>query len=213
MLNILSRRVYTKKQPFLCGFPAHKGLFDYMVIDKEVKRLGVKAIEAKKQIVLDVKEKMGKAKGVIFYDYRGLSVAEVSDLRSQFRANGVEYRVIKNSMLKRAAEMLEIDGLDEYLVGPTAVAFGYEDPVAPAKVLVEFTKKLKKTEIKAGILDQKMIGIDNIISLAELPSREQLLGMLAGTLNAPITGFARSLSGIISKLGYALNAVKEQKEA
>ncbi len=175
--------------------------------------MGEKAIEVKKQIVQDIKGKMEKSQGMIFYDYRGLTVAEVTDLRNKFREMGVEYHVIKNSMMKRAAEMLNISGLDEHLSGPTAVAFGYNDPVAPAKVLVEFVRKLKKTEIKAGVLNGKVIGIAGINSLAELPSREQLLAQLAGTLNAPITGFARSLSGIISKLGYALNAVKEQKSA
>lgn len=175
--------------------------------------MGEKAIEAKKQIVFDVKEKMEQSKGMVFYDYRGLTVSEVTELRNKFREAGVEYRVIKNSMLKRAADMLEIEGLNEHLSGPTAVAFGFEDPVAPAKVLVEYTKKLKKTEIKTGVLEGKVIGLDEINNLADLPSREQLLGMLAGTLNAPITGFARSLHGIIAKLGYALNAVKEQKEA
>ena len=175
--------------------------------------MGEKAIEVKKQIVLDIKEKMENAQGIVFYDYRGLTVAEVTELRNNFREAGVEYKVLKNSMLRRAADMLELEGLDEYLIGPTAVAFGFDDPVGPAKVLVEYTKKLKKTEIKAGVLDGRIIGLEEIQNLAELPSREQLLGMLAGTLNAPITGFARSLSGIISKLGYALNAVREQKEA
>ena len=175
--------------------------------------MGEKAIEAKKQIVLGIKDKMERAQGMVFYDYRGLTVSEVTELRNKFREAGVEYRVIKNAMLKRAADMLEIEGLEPHLFGPTAVAFGFDDPVAPAKVLVEYTKKLKKTEIKAGILEGNIIGLDEIKSLAELPSREQLLGILAGTLNAPITGFAQSLSGIISKLGYALNAVKEQKEA
>lgn len=175
--------------------------------------MGDKAIEVKKQIVLEIKEKMENAQGMVFYDYRGLTVEQVSDLRNKFREAGVEYKVIKNAMLKRAAEMLEIDGLDEHLFGPTAVAFGAEDPVAPAKVLVEYTKKLKITEIKAGVLDGKLIDLNMIKSLAALPSRDQLLGMLAGTLNAPITGLARSLSGIICNLGYALNAVKEQKEA
>ena len=172
--------------------------------------MGEKAIEAKKQVVLEIKEKFEKAQGIIFYDYRGLNVDEVTQLRNQFRAAGVEYHVIKNSMLKRAADMLEIKGLDEYLTGPTAVAFGFGDPVAPAKVLTEFVKKLKnKTEIKSGLLNGKVITVAGIQSLADLPSRAQL----AGTLNAPISGFARTLSGIICKLGYALNAVKEQKEA
>ena len=174
--------------------------------------MGEKAIEVKKQIVADIKDKMEKSKGMIFYDYRGLSVAEATDLRNQFREAGVEYRVMKNAMIKRAADMMNMSGLDEHLIGPTAIAFGYTDPVAPAKVLVEFIKKLKKTEIKAGVLEGKIISVTDINSLADLPSREQLLAQLAGTLNAPIVGFARSLSGIISKLGYALNAVKEQKE-
>jgi large subunit ribosomal protein L10 len=179
-----------------------------------VKHLGEKAIEAKKLVVLELKEKFEKAQGIIFYDYRGLNVEEVTDLRNQFRAAGVEYHVIKNSMLRRAADMLEIKGLDEHLAGPTAVAFGFNDPVAPAKVLTEFIKKLKnKTEIKSGLLSGKVITVAGIQSLADLPPKEQLLAQLAGTLNAPIAGFARTLSGIISKLGYALNAVKEQKEA
>lgn len=171
------------------------------------------AIEAKKQVVLDIKDKMERAKGMIFYDYRGLTVSEVTELRNSFRAAGVEYHVIKNSMLTRAADMLEIKGLEEYLSGPTAVAFGYADPVAPAKVLVEFVKKVKKTEIKSGILGTKVISAKGVESLAQLPGREQLIAQLAGTLNAPISGLARSLSGIICKLGYALNAVIEQKQA
>ena len=175
--------------------------------------MGEKAIEAKKQVVLEIKEKMEQSKGILFYDYRGLNVEEVTDLRNQFRAAGVEYHVIKNSMLKRAADMLEIQGLDSTLAGPTAVAFGISDPVAPAKVLVEFVKKVKKTEIKAGVLGTKVIDVKGIEALAELPSREQLIGQLAGTLQAPISGLARSLSGIICKLGYALNAVKDQKQA
>lgn len=171
------------------------------------------AIEAKKQVVLDIKDKMERAKGMIFYDYRGLTVSEVTELRNNLRAAGVEYHVLKNSMLTRAADMLEIKGLDEYLSGPTAVAFGYTDPVAPAKVLVEFVKKVKKTEIKSGVLGTKVINVKGVESLAQLPSREQLIGQLAGTLNAPISGLARSLSGIICKLGYALNAVIDQKQA
>ena len=171
------------------------------------------ALEVKKQVVLDIKEKMERAKGMIFYDYRGLTVSEVTELRNNLRAVGVEYHVLKNSMLTRAADMLEIKGLDEYLSGPTAVAFGYTDPVAPAKVLVEFVKKVKKTEIKSGVLGTKVINVSGVESLAQLPSREQLIALLAGTLNAPIAGLARSMSGIICKLGYALNAVIEQKEA
>ena len=175
--------------------------------------MGEKQIEQKKQIVLDIKEKFERSQSVVFYDYRGLTVEEVSELRNKFREVDVEYHVIKNAMLRRAADMLQIGGLDETLTGPTAVAFGYSDAAAPAKVLVEFVKKVKKTQIKSGVLGKQVIGMDGIQSLAALPSKEELLGRLAGTLQAPISGFARSLSGIICKLGYALNAVKEQKQA
>ena len=175
--------------------------------------MGEKAIEAKKIIVDELKSKMEKAKAMIFYDYRGLSVAEVTELRNSFRAAGVEYHVIKNSMLRRAAEQSGFSELAPYLTGPTAVAFGYGDPVAPAKVLVEFVKKVKKTQLKTGVLEGRVISVESVASLAELPSREQLLAQLAGTLNAPVSAFARSLSGIIAKLGYALNAVMEQKGA
>lgn len=150
---------------------------------------------------------------MIFYDYRGLTVAEVTELRNNFRAAGVEYHVIKNSMLTRAADQLEIKGLDQYLSGPTAVAFGYNDPVAPAKVLVDFVKKVKKTEIKSGVLGKKVVDAKGVEALSQMPSREQMIAHLAATLNAPISGLARSLSGIICKLGYALNAVIDQKQA
>ncbi len=172
-----------------------------------------KAIEAKRQVVQEVVDKMQRAQGMIFYDYRGLTVAEVTELRNNFRAAGVEYHVIKNSMLIRAAEQMEIKGLDQYLSGPTAVAFGYNDPVAPAKVLVDFVKKVKKTEIKSGVLGTKVVDVKGVEALSQMPSREQLIAQLAGTLNAPISGLARSLSGIICKLGYALNAVIDQKQA
>ncbi len=174
--------------------------------------MGEKAIAQKKQQVLDIKQKVERSQGIIFYDYRGLTVEEVTALRNNFRESGVEYRVIKNALLSRAFDMLDIKGLDETLTGPTGVAFGYSDAAQAAKVIVEFIKKVKKTQIKAGLLGTKVIDVNGIKSLADLPSREVLLGMLAATLQAPVSGFARSLSGIICKLGYALNAVIEQKQ-
>jgi len=157
-------------------------------------------------------EQLKKAESVMFYDYRGLSVGEVSDLRTLCREAGVEYKVIKNNILKRAVKATNVDGLDELLVGPTAVAIGYDDPVAGAKILVDFIKKTKKTEIKAGILSGEVVGLEQIKQLADLPSREQLLGMLAGTLNQPIAGLAMALNAIPTGLARALNSVCEQKQ-
>ena len=172
-----------------------------------------KAIQQKQQIVSELQEKIEKSQAVIFYDYIGLTVAEVTELRNNFRNANVEYKVIKNTMIARAAQGLNIEGLDATLEGPTAVAFGYDDPVAPAKILTDFIKKAKKTEIKAGILNGQVVDLEAIKMLSELPSKEELLAKLLGGLQSPISGLAMSLSGIIRKVFYALNAVKDTKEA
>ena len=169
-------------------------------------------LQAKQAAVADVVDKMKRAQSVIVLDYRGLTVAEVSDLRSKFREAGVEYKVIKNNMLKRAAEELNIEGVDDYFKGPTAVAFGFEDPVAPAKILCKFVKDVNKTEIKGGILDGKAMDAGKIESLSKLPSKEELIAKMMGSLNAPITNFALALQAIPRGLACALKAVAEQKQ-
>lgn len=174
--------------------------------------MGKKAIEIKKQQVEEVKQKFEKAESIVFYDYRGLTVQEVSELRNDFRDAGIEYKVIKNNILRRAVKENNIEGLDEILTGPTAAAIGYDDPVSGAKVLVNFIKKVKKTEIKVGILNGKVVNIDEIKQLANLPSREELLGKLAGSLNAPIAGLAMALNAIPSGFARALSAVRDQKQ-
>lgn len=124
--------------------------------------MGQKQIEVKIQQVQEIKQKIGKAESVVFYDYRGLTVEEVSDLRSQFREAGIDYKVVKNNILRRAVKENNITGLDSALVGPTAAAIGYDDAVAGAKILVEFIKKVKKTEVKVGILNGKIINAEEI---------------------------------------------------
>lgn len=175
--------------------------------------MGEKAIKAKTIIVDDLKEKFQKAQTMVFYDYIGLKVSEVSALRNQFRAAGIEYKVIKNTMLKRAADSIGLQGLDQYLNGTTAVAFSYTDPVAPAKILVDFIKQVKRTEIKCGILMGSVIDAEGVKQLAALPSKEEMLSRMLGSLNAPVTGFVMVLSGVLRKLVYAINAIKESKEA
>jgi large subunit ribosomal protein L10 len=170
-------------------------------------------LQAKEAVVGDIKEKLEKAQSIILLDYRGLTVHEVTSLRDQMRSAGVEYKVIKNTTLTRAANELGITGTEELFQGPTACAFGYTDPAAPAKILVEFIKKVKKTEIKGGMLEGKVVGIDQIKYLAELPPKEVLVAKLLGTLNAPITNFVGVLSGVPRAFVCALNAIREQKEA
>ena len=170
-------------------------------------------LQSKQAAVADVVDKMKRAQCVIVLDYRGLTVEEVTNLRSQFRQAGVEYKVIKNNMLKRAADELKIEGMDEYFKGPSAVAFGYEDPVAPAKILCKFVKDANKTEIKGGILDGKVMDAAGITNLSKLPSKEELLAKMLGSMNAPVTNFVGVLAAIPRGLVCALNAIAQQKEA
>ena len=170
-------------------------------------------LKAKEAAVSEIQEKMQQAQSVVFVDYRGLTVEEVTNLRCKMRDAGVEYKVIKNTMIQRAADKEGIEGLNSILEGPTAVAFGIKDPVSPAKILVYFAKYTKKTEIKGGVLDVKTIDVDGVKYLASLPSKEELLAKMMGSLNAPVTGLVMALSGVMRNLVCALNAIKEQKEA
>ena len=171
-------------------------------------------IEEKSQVVSEIKEKFQKASGIVLADYRGLTVAQVTELRAQLRLAGVEYRVMKNTLVRRAAQELGVEGLESYLKGPTAFAF-CSDPVAPAKVLMEFAKanKLKKFQIKAGVLDGKVIGPEGVKALAALPSREVLLTMILRGIQSPLTGMVNVLQAPIRKMGYALEEVRKVKAA
>lgn len=171
-------------------------------------------IEEKSLVVSEIKEKFQQASGIVLADYRGLTVAQVTQLRAQLRKAGVEYRVLKNTLVRRAADELGVEGLEPYLKGPTALAFS-ADPVAPAKILMDFAKenKLKKFQIKAGVLEGKVIGADNVKALADLPSREVLLTMVLRGMQAPLAGMVNVLQGPIRKMGYALEEVRKLKAA
>ncbi len=170
-----------------------------------------KNFELKKTVVQEIKGKFEQAHSAIFLDYRGLTVAEVTDLRNQVRAAGVEYVVLKNTMIDLAVKELGITGLDEHLKGPTAVAFGMTDAVAPAKVLTEFIKKVKKTSIKCGVVEGTVIDAKGVQALSELPPKEVLIAKMMGSLNAPITNFVGVLSATLRSLVYAIDAVRKQK--
>ncbi|NLX61826.1 MAG: 50S ribosomal protein L10 [Tissierellia bacterium] len=172
-----------------------------------------KALEKKKQIVEEIKEKIEKSQSVVLVDYRGLNVDQVTQLRKKYREAGVDYKVYKNTLMRFAFKEAGYEEFNEYLTGPNAVAFGFDDPVAPAKVTHEFAKEHESLEIKAGIGDGKIVSLDEIKRLADLPSREVLIAQVLGGLNAPIAGFANVLQGTIRSLVYALNAIKEKQEA
>src|SRR5690606_13744601 len=160
-----------------------------------------KVIEQKKQVVEEISNKLKSSVSTIVVDYRGLSVAQVTELRKQLREAGVEFKVYKNSMARRAADAAELSGLNEALVGPNAITFSTEDVVAPAKILNSFAKENEALEIKAGVIEGNIATVEEIKALAELPSREGLLSMLLSVLQAPIRNLA-----------LATKAVADQKE-
>lgn len=158
-------------------------------------------IEAKKQQVDVIADQLRGSVSTVVVDYRGLTVAEVTELRKQLREANVQYKVYKNTMLRRAAEKAGIEGLDEFLTGPTAVAFTTEDVVAPAKVIAGFAKEHEALEIKSGIMEGSVITADEVKTVGSLPSHEGLVSMLLSVLQAPMRNFA-----------YAVKAVGESKE-
>lgn len=175
-------------------------------------------VKEQKQAVVDsLKEQLTSAKGAVLTGYTGLTVAQDTELRRELREAGVSYHVVKNTMLHRAADAAGLEGLDEYLSGTTALAVSTEDAIAPAKVICGYIKKNKLDEagvlvVKAGLLDGKVIGLEEVKALAALPSREELLAKMLGSMNAPISNTVNVLQSVIRKAVYALNAVREKKE-
>ena len=163
-----------------------------------------KNLGPKEAVVNDVKEKLQKSKAVVLVDYKGINVEDVTELRKRFRNAGVDYKVFKNTLFKRATSELGIEALHEHLQGTVAVAFGYDDAVAPAKTLNQFIKDKPKTTIsvKAGYVEGKMMDASEIKALGDLPSRDILIAMVLG-----------GLQGSIRNLAYMLNTIKENKEA
>lgn len=157
------------------------------------------AIAKKAAIVDEVTEKFNAAASAVIVDYRGLTVEEVTELRKQLRDAGVEMKVIKNSILSRAAKKAGLDGLDEVFAGPTAVAFSNEDVVAPAKIIADFAKEADELEIKGGIIEGKVASIEEITALAKLPNREGLLSMLLSVLQAPVRNVAYAVKAVAEK--------------
>lgn len=171
-----------------------------------------KILEQKKEKVRQLAEKMAKAKTIVLADYRGVTVEEDTKLRSELRKENVEYKVVKNTYTLLAAKQNNLESLEEYLHGPTSIAMSYDDPVAPARLLVNYAKTNKNFELKAGILEGELIGVDRLIELANLPSRDVLIATLLSRMNAPISGFANVLNANIRGLAIALNAIAEQKQ-
>lgn len=168
--------------------------------------------QARVEKVERLKEKLREAKGFILTDYRGLTVAEISELRRALRKAAVEYRVVKNSLAQLAAREVGMQGLERYLEGPTAVAFTAEDPVATAKMLATFSKRAPILQIKAGLVDGRVLPREEVLALAELPPREVMLARMVGLMVAPLQGLASVLSGSLRGFVIGMDQVRQRKE-
>ncbi len=162
----------------------------------------------KESIVQEIKERFENSQAAVLADYRGLNVAEATKLRRRLREAGCEFKIAKNTLVSLAAGKVGLDGLKPFLEGQVAIAFG-SDPVAPAKIISGFIHEIKKMEIKAGVLEGRVIDVRGVKELAELPSREVLLARVLGGMQSPLYGFANVLQGTLRSLVYTLEAVRK----
>lgn len=160
-----------------------------------------------------IRDRLARSGAVIFTDFRGLNVGEIAALREKLRAAGVEYKVVKNTLLGRAAESLGIGGLDPYLEGPTAAAFAGDDPVAPAKILQDYIRTARKLEVKGGLIEGRVVSAAEIKQLADLPSKPDLLAKALGSITAPLYGLMSVMTGLQRNFVYALDQIRQKMEA
>lgn len=156
-------------------------------------------VELKQPIVAEISELLNGAASAVAVDYRGLTVAQDTELRKQLREAGVTYKVYKNTLIRRAAEGTDFAALDPHLEGPTAIAVSKDDATAPARILAEFAKKADKLEIKAGVVEGTYYDAKGMQAISSIPSREVLLGRLFGSMKSPISNLARVLNQIAEK--------------
>lgn len=170
-----------------------------------------KTREKKAAIVEELREKFQNAQSVVLTDFRGINVEEITELRRKLRESQVDFVVAKNTLTWLVARDMGLDGLKAHLTGPTAIAFGMKDAVAPAKVISDFIKEKKKMEIKAGVLSGKVISLDEVKALADLPPREILLAKLLGCIQAPLVNMASVLQAPLRGFATAVDALRQKQ--
>jgi large subunit ribosomal protein L10 len=173
----------------------------------------VRAGPHKVELVDRLTQLLGRATSAIVTDYRGLTVAQLSELRGRLRADEIEYVVVKNTLARRAAEAAGVGQFSSVLVGPVGLALGYGDLATPAKILTEYFRQNRRLPVVAGLVEGRVIDADGVKQLSELPPRDVLLSMLAGTIQSPLTTLAGSLQSILSNFAATLDAYREKLEA
>ncbi|HAV93185.1 TPA: 50S ribosomal protein L10 [candidate division WOR-3 bacterium] len=171
-----------------------------------------KKIQKKQETVREIAQKLTRAKGIYLVDYKGMTVEQVNDLRRTFDKSGIEYKVVKNTLLYFAfKEVFPNDNIDVALKGTTGAAISYDDSVSPARVIKDFIKKYKLPQPKIAVVEGKVFDAKAVDRLAEVPSKEVLLSTLVASLQSPISSFVFALNGIISEFVYTVEAVKQKK--
>jgi large subunit ribosomal protein L10 len=170
--------------------------------------------DEKEQVVAQVAELMSNSSSLFFTDFAGMTVAESNDLRREFQKTGVKYQVVKNTLIKKALKTVSSDEASfPYLVGPTGIAFGSEDPVAPAKVLKKFFDKSQKPATKAFVVDKQVFAGKRLNEFALMPSKPEMISSILGSLGAPVSGIAGSISAVMRDLVSVLDAVEKKLPA
>ncbi len=169
--------------------------------------------EFKSEKIDAIKAKIEKAQVAIITEYKGLSVEEITKLRREIQKSGGDYMVTKNTLAKIAIKGTEYEALAEKLTGPIALAFGFEDPVSPAKAVSQFIKETKKCEIIGAVLDGKLLTDKETKALANLPSKSELYAKMLGSINSPASGIVGSINAVMAQLTRAMAAVRDQKAA
>ena len=168
----------------------------------------------KENVISEMAETISGATATLYTDYRGLSVAEVTNLRKKLREVNAEYHIVKNTLFKLAAkDKLPLGDLEQHLAGPTAVAFAKADVVAATKALLEFMKDHKEVTLKAGVVDGKMYNPDQLTALSKLPPKEQLIAQILGAIDAPAANLVGTLDAIVADLVFTIQAIADQKAA
>lgn len=168
----------------------------------------------KETVIAEVAEKVSRASALYFTDFSGLTVAEASELRREFRKSGIEYKVVKNTLIRKALERVTgYDSVQDKLVGPTAIAFSYDDAIAPAKVMKKFSEKTGKVRLKIAVVERQVFEGSRLDELALLPTRNDLIASILGSIQAPIAGVVGAINAVMRDLVGVVDAIASKKAA
>jgi large subunit ribosomal protein L10 len=168
----------------------------------------------KEQIVAEVTELFSRAKGLYFADFTGITVEQVNELRREFRKSNIDYRVVKNTLARKALEQVGgYDSVYDKLAGPTAIAIGYDDPVAPAKIIKKFRDKHKKLDVKVCVLEKQVFPGSQLDEISKLPGRPEIIAGIIGSIQSPMTGVVGAINAVMRDLVYVIDAIEKKKAA